>query len=273
MGVHFEKTIENFLHWLQGVLPQFLGALLILGLGWWLSNVLTKLICKGMSRGGADSGIVSFICSLLRVVFKIIVVIMAAQQLGLNVTSLIAALTTAGVAIGLALKDNMANIAGGAQIIFTKPFRGGDYIALQNVEGTVERIEIMFTVLRTFDNKEIVIPNSKITDSVITNYSARATRRLDLNYQVGYGDNLSKVKQTLLQLSEEHGMVLNEPAPQVLVGEYKEDGIVVSLKVWCRTEDYWTLYSDLQERVKAAFQEEGIELPFRRLDIHMDREE
>ena len=270
MALSFQNYGEQFMTWMQAVLPRLVGALAIFAIGWWLSNQLVKLMYRGMMRSKADTVIVTFICSLIKALLKIIVCITAAAQLGMNVNSIIAALGAAGVAIGLALKDNMANIASGAQIIFTKPFHAGDYLALQDVEGTVERIEIMFTTLRTFDNKKVVIPNSTVTSSVITNYSAMETRRLDLNYMVGYGENLAAVKKLLSGLTEENPMVLKDPAPLIVVGEHKEDGVVVGARVWCKTDDYWTLYFDMQENVKLAFDKAGIIIPFRQLDVHMN---
>lgn len=269
--LHFQDYGEQFMKWLDAALPRLVGAVLILAIGWWLSNQLVRLMYRGMMRSKADAGIVTFLCSLSKAGLKIIVCVTAAAQLGMNVNSIIATLGAAGVAVGLALKDNMANIASGAQIIFTKPFRAGDYLALQDVEGTVERIEIMFTALRTFDNKEIVIPNSTITASVITNYSAMATRRLDLNYVVSYHEDLTEVKQVLSKLTDSDPMVLKDPAPLIAVGEHRESGIVVGLKIWCKTDDYWTLYSNMQENVKLAFEKAGIAIPFRQLDVHMNQ--
>ncbi len=266
----FQNYGEQFMNWLNAALPRLLGCVLVLGIGWWLSNQLVRLMYRGMIRSKTDTGIVTFLCSLIKAALKIIVCVTAAAQLGINVSSIIAALGAAGVAVGLALKDNMANIASGAQIIFTKPFRAGDYLALQDVEGTVERIEIMFTALRTFDNKEIVIPNSTVTASVITNYSAMETRRLDLNYEVGYSEDLSMVKEVLARVTEENSMVLKDPVPLIVVGEHKESGIVIGVKVWCKTEDYWTLYFNMQETVKVAFDKAGITIPFRQLDVHMN---
>ncbi|HEX2985488.1 MAG TPA: mechanosensitive ion channel family protein [Caproiciproducens sp.] len=270
MNNGFQNYGEQMVSRLAAFLPRLAAALLILGLGWWLSNWCARLIYRAMTRGRADTGIVSFLCSLLKAVFKIIVCITAAAQLGINVNTIIATLGAAGVAIGLALKDNMANIASGAQIIFTKPFRAGDYLALQNVEGTVERIEIMFTTLRTFDNKEVVIPNSKITDSVITNYSARETRRLDLNYIVSYRADLVQAKKVLSDLAEESPYVLKEPAPLAVVGEHRENGISIGLKVWCKNDDYWNLYYDMQEKVKLAFDKAGISIPYHQMDVHFN---
>ena len=202
---------------------------------------------------------------------KIIISITALAQLGVEVGSIIAAIGAAGVTVGLALKENMANVASGAQIIFTKPFTVGDYLLLDNVEGVVERIEIMFTTLRTFDNKEIVIPNSKVTVSTITNYTAMKTRRLDLHYSISYNDDLAKVKAVLGELVEKNPLVEKTPEPLVAVEEHKDSCIQMLVRVWCKTDDYWPLYYQMQEEVKLAFDRAGIHIPFPQMDVHVDR--
>ncbi|HEX3038873.1 MAG TPA: mechanosensitive ion channel family protein [Caproiciproducens sp.] len=267
--MNFQEIGAQIAAGLQAELPRLGGALLILAVGWWASNQAARLMYRAMKRSRADTGIITFLCSLARAAFKIIVCIIAAEQLGMNINSIIAALGAAGLTVGLALKDSMSNIASGAQIIFTKPFKVGDYLALADTEGTVERIETMFTTLRTFDNKTVIIPNSKITVSVITNYSAMQTRRLDLKYIVGYDENLSKVRELLSGLAQENPLVLQEPAPVIAVGEHTENGVAMGMQLWCKTEDYWTLYSDMQEKVKLAFENAGMESPFRRLDVRM----
>lgn len=266
--MNFQVMWEQFLTGLQAFLPRLVTAALILAIGWWLCNVVVGLMRRGMDRTKADTGIVTFLCSLTSAVLKIIVCITAAAQLGMNVTSIIAAIGAAGLAVGLALKDNMANIASGAQIIFTKPFRVGDYLKLDNAEGTVTRIEIMFTTLTTSDNKEIIIPNSKMITSVITNYSARDTRRLDLSYNISYDDDIVAAEALLDDMVKNHGMVIQSPAPLVAVGEHKENGIAIVVQLWCKSEDYWPLYHNMQEQVKLEFDEAGITIPFCQVDVH-----
>ncbi|MBS6162655.1 MAG: mechanosensitive ion channel family protein [Clostridiales bacterium] len=261
----------QFLAWLEQSLPRLLGAAVIFAAGWWLSNLTIKLLRRAMNRSHADTGIITFICSLLRVLLKIIVCIMTLAQLGMDVTSIIATLGAAGLAIGLAVKDSMSNIASGAQIIFTHPFRAGDYLAVEGgAEGTVERIEIMFTTLRTYDNREIIIPNSKLTVSTLTNYTSMETRRVDLEYQVSYQADLAQVKAVLQKISDQHPLVLADPAPLIAVSAHKDSAIAIAVKAWCKTPDYWALFFDMQERVKLAFDAEGIHIPFPQMDVHLD---
>ena len=269
MEMFFQKFWSEFLKWGEAFLPKLLSAVLVLVIGWWLSNILVKILHRAMQRSKADAGVISFLGSGAKVTLKLIVGIIAASQLGLDVTSVIAALGAAGLTLGLALKDSMGNIASGVQIVFTRPFHVGDYLELNGVEGTVEKIEIMYTTLRTFDNKAVVMPNSQVTVSVITNYTAMETRRLDLNYSVDYSQDLAEVKRVLHEICEQEPLALKTPVPLIVVGEHKDSSITVGVKVWCKTDDYWTLYFAMQEKVKNEFDRNGIVIPFNQLDVHM----
>ena len=210
-----------------------------------------------------------FYLFLLPDFLQILAGITAISKLGIDVSSIIAALATAGVAIGLALKDSMSNIASGIQIIFMHPFHVGDYISIDTTEGTVSRIELFFTALNTIDNKEIVIPNSTITASTVVNFTAMETRRLDLKYMVSYSDDLSHVKEVLSKLCQEDERILDTPEVQIVIGEHGESGVYVLIRLWCKTDDYWPIYFSMQEKVKLKFDEEGISIPFNQMDVHI----
>lgn len=259
---------QQFIGYMEAVLPKLIGTILILAIGWWLSNVLVRVMRRGMERSKTDAGMVSFLCSLVRTLLKIIVAITAAEQLGMNVNSFVAALGAAGLTIGFALKDSMSNIACGAQIIFTKPFRVGDYLLLNDVEGTVERIEIMFTTLRTFDNKEVIIPNSTISTTVIVNSSAMQTRRLDLQYSIAYGEDIALVKRLIGELTDSSPLVLKEPNPLIAVGEHKDNSLIIEVRLWCKKENYQALYFEMQEQVRLALDEAGIRTPCSQVEIY-----
>lgn len=261
--------MEVFFNWAGSAVWSLLAAAVIFLLGWWLSSVIVKLLRRALERTKADGGIISFLCSFCRVFLQIVAGIMAIAKLGVDVSSIVAALATAGVAVGLALKDSMSNIASGMQIIFMHPFHVGDYISIDTAEGTVGRIEILFTTLNTFDNKEVVIPNSKITASTIVNFSSMETRRLDLKYMVSYSDDLFQVKEVLSRLCGEDERVLSDPEPQIAVGEHLSSGVCVLARVWCKTDDYWPLYFSMQEKVKLTFDQEGITIPFDQMDVHI----
>ena len=266
----FETVLQKIAEWLIALLPRLGTATVIFGVGWWLSNLVTKGLRRAVTRAKGDSGATSFLSSLINVLLKIIISIMAIAQLGVDVTSLIAAIGTAGLAVGLAMQNNLSNVASGAQIVLTSPFHVGDYLSIpgENVEGTVSRIEMMFTVLRTFDNKEVVLPNTTITSSTVVNFTAMKTRRLDLSYSVSYGADLEKAKAILSRLCAEEERIEKEPAPFVAVGAHKDSSVALDVKVWCKIEVYWDVYYAMQERVKLEFDKAGIAIPFPQLDVH-----
>ena len=220
----------------------------------------------------ADSDRKTFVGSLLKILLKVIVVIAVLDQLDVNVSAIVAAVGAAGVTAALALKDNLSNVACGAQIILTKPFKVGDYIAMDSTEGTVMRIEMMFTVLKTFDNREVVIPNSTLTAAVITNYTAMENRMLDLTYGISYQDDLLAAKAVLQKLAEENPKILKQPAPMVVVREHGASAVHLLLRVWCKTADYWPLYYEMQEQVKLAFDRANLTIPFDQVDVHLKDE-
>lgn len=270
MNTDTKTLAETFLKWTEGMVPKLLAAILVLLVGMWLSKFLSKLLRKALERSKTDGGIVTFLGSLLKASLEIVVIVTAISALGVQISSaLIAAVGAAGLTVGLALKDSMTNIASGVQIVFTKPFLVGDYLAIDGVEGTVERIEMMFTVLRTVDNKEIILPNSKIIVSTLVNFSAKQTRRLDLEYTVSGREDFAKVKNLLLEIAEKNAFILKQPEPQVLAGTYKGSSMSVQMLLWCKKEDYVALQASMQEKVKAAFEENQIQLPTVQMDVHI----
>ncbi len=275
LNVEMSSMWSTFLTWLVSMLPRLAASVLLFGLGWWLSNVVTRLMRRAVTRAKGDAGVTTFLSSLLNILLKVIISIMAIAQLGVDVTSLIAAIGTAGLAVGLAMKDNMSNVASGAQIVLTGPFHVGDYLSVpaESVEGTVERIEMMYTTLRTFDNKEVVLPNMKLTSSTIVNYTAMKTRRLDLTYSVSYSTDLDQAKALLIRLCEEEEKIEKDPVPLIAVGEYGDSSIAIVVKVWCKIENYWDAYYAMQGRVKQEFDKVGIEIPFPQLDVHFPEKE
>ena len=263
------NPMETFLKWAGSAAWSLLEAGVIFLVGWWLSFAIVKILRRALERTKADGGIVAFICSFCRIFLQILAGITAISKLGVDVSSIVAALATAGVAIGLALKDSMGNIASGIQIVFMHPFHVGDYISIDGTDGTVSRLELFFTALSTFDNKEIVIPNSTVTASTVVNFTAMKTRRLDLKYTVSYSDDLSHVKEVLSRLCMEDERILTDPEVQIVVGEHGESGIRILIRLWCKTDEYWPIYFSMQEKVKLAFDKEGISIPFRQMDVHI----
>lgn len=266
----YNNFTDIFLNWFKNFVPELLLAAIILFFGWWISKLISKSIKKAMKRAKVDDGITSFTYSLLLASLRIGVIISAIASLGINITSLVAAIGAAGITIGLALKDSFSNIASGVLIIINKPFKVGDYLEVDNFQGVVLKIEMMFTTFKTYDNKIIVVPNSKLTSEQIINYTAQDTRRLDLSYIVSYNEDLKKVKDILTDLVSSNEKALCEPKPIIAVSEYTEKGINIIANVWCNSNDYRTLYYEMQENVKIAFDNNKILIPFNQLDININ---
>lgn len=267
-----QKWLLDLWDWTVAFFPKLIAAVLIFAIGWWLSKAVTRLIRRAMLRGKADQAAVSFVCSFSLCALRIIVIISAVAQLGVNVNSIIAALGAAAVTVGLALKDSMSNIASGVLIIITKPFKAGDFLEFEGLQGTVTKIEIMNTYLNTVDNKEVIIPNSRLTANNVTNFTSHDMRRLDLSYSVSYGDDIVAAKRLLQELVSEHPLVFKEPEPVVGIADHNDSSISIDCKLWCGKDDYWPLYYEMQEKVKLMFDEHGINIPFNQLVVHMEPE-
>ena len=265
----WQRVWENLLRGLARFFGDFVLAALIFIVGWFLARLAARLTKKAISRGKVDALVASFVGSLVKALVMIVAAVSAVAQLGINITSLVAALGAAGLTASFALQGSLSNLVSGMQIIFTKPFKMGDYLSFGTYEGTVKRIEILSTTLSTFDNKEVIIPNSMITSDVVVNFTSSGTRRLDLSYGVSYQSDLARVKEILRELVDGDQRVLREPEPLIAVGEMRDSSIVVVAKFWCKQEDYWPLYYTMQEAVKNAFDREGISIPYPQLDVHL----
>ncbi|HDM77631.1 MAG TPA: mechanosensitive ion channel, partial [Deltaproteobacteria bacterium] len=199
----------------------------------------------------------------------IVVVIAAAGQLGINTTSFLTIVGAAGLAIGLALKDSLSNFASGVMLILFRPFRVGDVVNAAGVTGKVETISMFTTIMNTPDNQKIIVPNSAITSSTITNITANETRRVDLVIGIGYEDNIGKAKEILNRLIEEDDRILSDPAPTIAVSELADSSVNFVVRPWVKTEDYWIVYFDLTEKIKNTFDAEGINIPYPQTDVHL----
>ncbi len=255
--------------WLIALLPRVVGALLIFGLGWWLSGIIANIFTRGMERTKVDEGVRTFLNSCIKIVIKIIVIITTLATLGMNVTTLVAALGTAGVTIALALKDSLSNFASGVLILFNRTFKVGDFIEINGQTGTVRRIELMFTTLATADNKRLVIPNSVITANMIVNYTAKSVRRLDLNVGVAYGSDILVVKKAILAALKNCGDVNWDKEPIVGISSFDDSAITFDIKVWVNTKTFNASRYAINENILAELRKAGVEIPFNQLDVHM----
>jgi small conductance mechanosensitive channel len=261
MDVATQSTVGAFL-------LNILIAALIVIVGRIVVKWIIKLVRKIMVRSDLDPILVNFASGIANAVLLVIVLIAALDRLGINTTSFIAVLGAAGLAIGLALKDSLQNFAAGVMMIIFRPFKLGDFIEAGGVNGVVENISVFSTLMKTGDNREIIIPNGQIYAGAITNYSARDTRRIDMVFGIGYGDDMLKAKQIMETILAAHELVLEEPAPAVAVSELADSSVNFNVRPWVKSADYWGVRSDLLQKIKLAFDENDISIPYPQMDIH-----
>ncbi|MGL1861779.1 MAG: mechanosensitive ion channel [Pseudodesulfovibrio sp.] len=244
-------------------------AIVVFILGRMVANKLAGLTKKLMNKSDVDETLTTFLRNIVYYILIAAVTVMALGQAGINVTSFLAILGAAGLAIGLALKDSLSNFAAGVLLILLKLFKKGDYITAASSSGTVTAINIFNTVLTTPDNKVIIVPNSSVLSGTIINVTANDTRRVDLVMGIGYDDDLLKAKQLLKKIISEEPRVLAEPATLIEVLELADSSVNFAVRPWCKTEDYWGVYYALTEKVKLVFDQEGISIPYPQTDVHL----
>lgn len=246
---------------------KLLMALLVLFVGHKLIKALKKWILNSHKLDKVDVGVRSFLASFSKFALYIVLFITVAMILGIPTTSFITALASCGVAIGLAMQGSLSNFAGGIMILLFKPFKVGDFIKTPDASGTVEQITVVYTILNTPDNKMITIPNGTLTNSVIENFSAHATRRMDMDFNVDYTCDVDKVKGVLADVIQQNPLILKEPAPFVGLTAHNENKLTYTVRVWCKSEHYWDINLDLRERAKKEFQAQGIEIALPKMKI------
>ena len=248
---------------------RILIAAAIFFIGKWLAARLTRLVRNMMDRGGMDTMLSDFLGNILYALLLAVVAIAGLDHLGVQTTSLLAVLGAAGLAVGLALKDSLANFSSGVMLIVFRPFNVGDFIEAAGVSGVVEKVSIFNTVLRTGDNREIIVPNGQIYGGTIVNLSARDTRRIDLVIGIGYDDDIRKAKGLLEAILGADERILKDPAPAVSVGELADSSVNLNVRPWVASGDYWGVRSDLLETIKTRFDAEGISIPFPQREVHL----
>ncbi|PNV83215.1 MAG: mechanosensitive ion channel protein MscS [Sulfurimonas sp.] len=248
---------------------KIVAALAIFFIGKWGVRRITALTKKLMLRAQVDFTLVEFLENVIYFALLIVIILASLNALGINTTSFLAIFGAASLAIGLALKDSLSNIGAAVLIIIFRPFKVGDFIDAAGASGTVEQINLFSTIMATPDNKTIMIPNSSIIGSNITNYSSKPTRRINLVFGIDYSDDLKLAKETLMQVIKEDERVLQDPAPFVAVGEFADNSVNFVFRVWVKTEQYWDVHFDMLEKVKLAFDEKGISIPFPQISVHL----
>lgn len=265
------KNYEEIPQYLLSIAPLIVSAVLIVIAGFIISNFIGKLVVKGLQAKGVDPSIHSFIKTVVTLILKFIFILSALSTLNFDINSFVTALGAAGVTAGIGLQSSISQLASGVQILANHPFKSGDYIDVGNVSGKVQEIKIMYTVLVTIDNKRVIIPNSYITSNNIINYNAESRRRLDLVFSIAYDNDIALAKQTLLEVVKSNELIFTDPEPLIAVKEHGASSVNLTCFVWCSADEYWNVYYYMQEKVKLAFDEKGISIPFGQLDVHISK--
>lgn len=269
--MNFEEVLVLFTEWALDTGVKIVISLIILVLSFRLITKITRKIEKNLINGkrNLDKTLVNTTAYFFRLLLKATVVICIVGYLGLDTGGITALIASLGVGVGLAINGALSNLAGGALILLTRPFKIDDFIEAQGYSGTVEDIHIVTTRVRTADNKVVYIPNGILSSDTIVNYSEKPTRRIDIKLSVDYSTSIDGLKKLVLYEIQSHPRVLNDPAPLVRVSALSEHGIDVLTRVWVRSEDYWNVQFDLLERLKKLFEKNGIVIPYNQLDVHL----
>jgi len=249
--------------------PNLILTIIVLIVGLWIIKSVIKAINKTMERTDVDLSLRKFLSSLFGILLKVLLLISVASMVGIATTSFIAILGAAGLAVDLALQGGLANFAGGDIILIFKPIKVGDFIDAQGYMGTVNEIAIFTTILKTPDNKTVIIPNGALSNGSMVNFFTELTRRVDMVFGIGYGDDIEKAKQVLNRLVEADERIPKEPGAQIVVAELGDSSVNFKVRVWCNAADYWGIYFDMHEKVKLTFDKESISIPFPQRDVHV----
>lgn len=271
-----QEEISRTAKWLQDATPRLINfalqvvlAVIVLIIGMKLIGWIRKILRKTLEKRDADTGLIQFLDSLVKVLLYLMLAMSILQKFGVETTSVVAILGSAGVAIGLALQGSLANFAGGVLILLLKPFKVGDYIIQGSLEGTVTEIQLFYTTLLTPDNRRVVFPNGQLSDNSLTNVTAEEKRRLDIQVGISYNSSIQDAKKIMEKIAANDVDVLKDPAPMTAVEELGESSVNMLLRVWVPTDKYWDAKFRLTEAVKLSFDEGGIEIPFNQLDVHL----
>lgn len=249
-------------------LPSIIIAVILIVLGFVLAKLASKIIIKTLSANHVDPSVYNFIKRFVSAGIKFIFILFAISMF-YDVNSIFVALGGAGLAAGLGLQDSVSQFASGIQILINHPFKTGDFVEVNGVSGSVDDIRFMNTVIKTVDNKKIIIPNSHITTNHIINYSAEDKRRVDLLFSISYSDDIQMAKNVILDVAKSNSKILIDPEPVVFVNSHDSSAVCLVAKIWCAGTDYWDVYYSMQENVKIAFDKNGISIPFQQVDVHL----
>lgn len=268
---NFEFNTEALLELALTYAPKLIGAIVVLVVGLWIVKIITKVVRKVLNKSSVDDSLVGFIASLISILLKVMVYISALGMLGIEMTSFIAILGAAGLAVGMALSGTLQNFAGGVMILLFKPFKVGDFIDAQGHSGSVNDIQIFVTKLTTPDNKVIFIPNGPLATGSLTNFSMEATRRVDWTFGIGYGDDVDTAYKVISELLAADDRILKDPEPFMAVSELADSSVNIAVRVWVNAADYWGVFFRMNEEVYKTFDKHGLSIPFPQTDVHLHK--
>lgn len=260
--------MQQLIDWGVSAGGRIIGAILIFVIGRVLISFIKKLLARVLESRKIDLGVQTFVKSMTNILLTILLAVAVVGKLGVDTTSFAALLASAGVAVGMALSGNLSNFAGGLIVLLLRPYKVGDWIESQGVSGAVRSIQIFHTVLTTADNKVIYIPNGALSSGTVINYSREETRRVDWTVGVEYGENMEKVEEVVQKILAADSRILKDPAPFIALGALDVSSVNVTIRVWVKNADYWSVFFDTQKKIYATFNQEGIGFPFPQLTIH-----
>lgn len=272
---NLSSTANALITWLSEVGLDYglklLGAIVVLVIGFWVVKFISKRTAVVIDKTDITPALKTFVKSMLSVILKIILIISVLGMVGIEMTTFIAMLTAASLAIAMAFNGTLANFAGGVMILFFKPFRIGDFIDAQGHMGTVKEIQIFVTILTTPDNKTIIIPNGGLSTGSMTNFSTEPNRRVDWSFSIAYGDDFDTAKAMILKMLKDDSRTLADPEPFIVLGAMADSSVNITVRAWVKAADYWTLFFDMNERFYKEAGKHGLSIPFPQLDVHLNK--
>lgn len=252
--------------------PKLVGAILVLVVGFWIVKALSNGFSRFLDARNLDASLRPFLVSLVSMLLKVILVIAVLTTMGIEMTSLVAIIGAAGLAVGMALSGTLQNFAGGVMILLFRPFKVGDFIDAQGYMGTVSEIQIFNTIMKTPDNKTIIIPNGGLSTSSMTNFSTEAKRRVDWTFGIGYGDDIDNAKVVIKRLADADERIHKDPEVFIAVSALADSSVNFAVRAWVNAEDYWAVFFDMNENIYKTFSKEGLNIPFPQMDVHVHKE-
>ena len=267
-----EEILKDLISWSVGIAKNLLIAIIVLVIGMKIANVIVKKMKHSKALEKMDKSVSSFIASFTSIALKTIVIVSVISIMGIPMSSIVALVASAGVAVGLAVQGALSNFVGGLMILFFKPFEVGDYIEAEGVGGSVQGISVLYTVLLTPDNRSITLPNGNLTNSIITNYSSEDLRRVDVEFFADYENDIELVKSTMIKVAADCPKALKDPAAAAVTLDCADKGIKYAIRVWCNNADYWEVKFALTEGIRNAFKDSQITIPYNQMDIHIKQD-